>query len=51
MSGLLDMDLDTKMILCDSKSSIKMTENLVFHDNSKKISDIFIYGIWYKREL
>ena len=32
MSGLFDMELDTTVILCDNRSCIKMTKNLVFHD-------------------
>ena len=45
--GLFDMGLDTTMILCDKQSSLKMTENPVFHDKSKHIE------IWYfyKRDI
>ena len=37
MSGLFDMDLDTKVILCDNQSCLKMTKNPMFHDKSKHI--------------
>jgi len=41
MSGLFNLELDTTVILCDNQSCIKMTENPVFHDRSKRIE------IWY----
>ena len=37
MSSLFDLELDTRMILCDSKSCIKMMENPMFHDKSKHV--------------
>ena len=37
MSGLFDMELDTKVILCDNQSCLKMTKNPMFHDKSKHI--------------
>ena len=43
MSGLFDMELDTIMILCDSQSCIKMTENPLFHDKSKHIEIRYFY--------
>ena len=43
MSGLFNMELDTTVILCDDKSCIKMTENLVFHDKSKHIEIQYFY--------
>jgi hypothetical protein len=38
---LFDMEMEETLILCDNQSCIKMTENHVFHDNSKHIE------IWY----
>ena len=43
MSGLFDMELDTKVILCDNQSFIKMTENPLFHDKSKHIEIRYFY--------
>ena len=37
MSGLFDMELDTKVILCDNQSCLKMKKNPMFHDKSKHI--------------
>ena len=37
MSRLFDVELDTKVIVYDNLSRIKMTKNLVFHDKSKHI--------------
>ena len=45
MLGLFDLELDTKVILCDNQSCIKMTENPVFHDKSKHIEIQYFY-IW-----
>ena len=43
MSGLFDMELDTRVILCDNRSCIQMTENPMFQDKSKHIEfDTFI---------
>ena len=41
MSRLLDMDLDTTVILCDNQSCIKMTENPMF--KSKHIEIRYFY--------
>jgi hypothetical protein len=35
--GMFDQDMEATMILYDNHSCIKMTENTVFHDNSKHI--------------
>ena len=43
MSGLFNLDLDTTVILCDNQSSIKMTENPMFHDKSKHIEIQYFY--------
>ena len=43
LSGLFEMELDTKVILCDNHSCIKMTENPVFHDKSKHIEIRYFY--------
>ena len=43
MLGLFNLELDTTVILCDNKSCIKMTENLVFHDRSKHIEIKYLY--------
>jgi len=39
--GLFDLEMEATMILCDNQSYINMTENRVFHDNTKHIE------IWY----
>jgi hypothetical protein len=31
--GLFDLEMEATVILCDNQSCIKMTKNLVFHDN------------------
>ena len=41
MSGLFDMGLDTRVIICDNQSCIKMTKNHVFHDKSNHLE------VWY----
>ena len=46
MSSLFDLELDARMILCDSKSCIKMMGNPVFHDKSKH-TEIQYFYIWY----
>ena len=45
MPGLLDLKLDTTVILCDNQSCIKMIENPLFHDKSKHIEIQYFY-IW-----
>ena len=35
--------MEATVILCDNQSCIKMTENLVFHDNSKHIEIQYHY--------
>ena len=37
LEGLFDEEIDVTDILCDNQSCIKMTENPVFHDKSKRI--------------
>ena len=37
------MDLDTTTIVCDNQSCINVTENLVFHENSKHIEIQYFY--------
>ena len=39
--GLLDLEMEATVILCDNQSCVKMTENPVFHNKSKHIE------IWY----
>jgi hypothetical protein len=39
--GMFDLEMEATVILCDNHSCINMTENPVFHDNSKHIE------IWY----
>jgi hypothetical protein len=41
LTGLFDLEMEAIMILCDNQNCIKMMENHVFHDKSKKIE------IWY----
>ena len=43
MSGIFDMELDTKVIICDNKSCIKMIENPMFCDKSKHIEIQYFY--------
>ena len=43
MSGLLNLELDTTVILCDNQSCINMTENPMFHDRSKHIEIRYFY--------
>jgi hypothetical protein len=40
-TGFFDLEMEDTMILCDNRSCLNMTENLVFHDKSKHIE------IWY----
>ena len=37
LGGLLNVKLETTVIRCDNKSFIKISENHVFHDESKHI--------------
>jgi hypothetical protein len=37
LAELTDQTLDTTMIYCDNQSCIKLSENPVFHDQSKHI--------------
>ena len=43
LSGLLDVEMDVTGIWCDNQSSIKLSENLVFHDKSKHIEAKYHY--------
>ena len=44
ISGLINLELDTTMILCDNQSCINMTENPLFHDRSKHIEIRYFYN-------
>ena len=41
LARLFDAEIDATDILYDNQSCIKMTKNLVFHDNSKHIEIIY----------
>jgi hypothetical protein len=41
LTGLLDLEMEAVVILCDNQSCIKMTKNPMFHDKTKHIE------IWY----
>jgi hypothetical protein len=43
LTGLIDLEMEATSILCDNQRCIKMTENLVFHDNSKNIEIRYHY--------
>jgi hypothetical protein len=43
LTGLFDLEMEATMILCDNQSYINMTENLVFHENSKHIEIQYHY--------
>ena len=43
MSGLVNLELDTTVILCNNQICIKMTENPMFHDRSKHIEIRYFY--------
>jgi hypothetical protein len=42
-TGLFDLEMEATTILCDNQSCINMTENPVFHDNSKHIEIRYHY--------
>jgi hypothetical protein len=37
------MEMSPTLVLCDNQSYIKLSNNLVFHDNSKQIETIYHY--------
>ena len=41
--GLFDLELDATCIYCDNQSCIKLSENSVFHDQSKHINIKYHY--------
>ena len=43
MSDLFDLELDTKLILCDNQSCIKMIEKPMFYDKLKHIEIHYFY--------
>jgi hypothetical protein len=43
LTGPFDLEMEETTILCDNQSSIKMTENHVFHDKSKHIKIRYHY--------
>ena len=43
LSDLFDLQLDTTCIYCDNQSCVKLSENPVFHDNSKHIEIKYHY--------
>ena len=43
LCDLFDLHLDATCIYCDNQSSIKLTENPVFHDKSKNIKIKYHY--------
>jgi hypothetical protein len=43
LKDLFDLEMEATVILCDNQSCIKMTENPVFHDNSKHIKIRYHY--------
>jgi hypothetical protein len=43
LTGLFNLEMEATMILCDNQSCIKMTENPVFHENSKHIEIRYHY--------
>ena len=45
LSGLFDIEMDANEFYCDNQSCIKLTENLVLHDNSNHI-EIKYHYIW-----
>ena len=45
LARLFDIEMDETDIYCDNQSCIKLTENSMFHDNSKHI-EIKYHYIW-----
>jgi hypothetical protein len=43
LAELFGHDMDSTIIHCDNKSFVKLSKNLVFHDNSKKIKIKYHY--------
>ena len=43
LTGLFDLEMDATVIFCDNQSYINMTENLVFHNNTKHIEIQYHY--------
>ena len=43
LSGLFDLQLEATCIYCDNQSCIKLSENPVFHDESKNIEIKYQY--------
>ena len=43
LSDLFDLQLDATCIYCDNQSCVKLSENSVFHDNSKHIDIKYHY--------
>lgn len=43
--GLFSHDMDLIVIYCDNQGCIKLSENLIFHHNSKHI-DIWYHYLW-----
>ena len=43
LSDLFDLQLDATCIYCDNQSSVKLSENPLFHDNSKHIKIKYHY--------
>ena len=41
--GLFDLQMDATCISCDNQSSVKFSENSVFHDKSKHIDIKYQY--------
>jgi hypothetical protein len=41
LTSLFDQELEPMVIYCDNQSCIKLFENIVFHDSSKKIEIIY----------
>jgi hypothetical protein len=43
LAGLFDLELEPTLIHCDNQSCVKLSENHVFHDNSKHIEIKYHY--------
>jgi hypothetical protein len=43
LTGLFDIVMETTYILCDNQSCVKLSENPLFHDNSKHIEIRYNY--------